>query len=233
MPPGSQAPFSPSWMVAATQATISPLRKIGMIIDWSVLWTLPNRASLWMKPSPSLTPTVGSSFQYFMMYRIGWCRIAENAITPWQDRYDDVAGGRVDRGGQVAPFRSRRGAHAPRTSRSPRRAAPAIRLRTRSTVDPVDALGDAGVLVDRALGDAVRTHDLRIRSQEQRRLVHELVDPLLLLTRQRPWGPFSIVVMSSLLDFCGPVSPAGTTRRPGGWAPGAIRARRGTWCFRW
>ncbi len=67
MPPGSQAPFSPSWMVAATQATSSPSRKIGMIIDWSVLCTLPNRASLWMKPSPGRTPTVGSSFQYFMM----------------------------------------------------------------------------------------------------------------------------------------------------------------------
>ena len=53
-----------------------------MIIDWSVLWTLPKRASLWMKPSPGWMPTVGSSFQYFMMYRMGWCRIAEKAITP-------------------------------------------------------------------------------------------------------------------------------------------------------
>src|SRR6202008_4701049 len=74
-------------MVAATQAMICPFRITGMIIDWSVLWTLPNRASLWMNPSPGLMPTVGSSFQYFMMYRIGWCRIAENAMTPWQDRY--------------------------------------------------------------------------------------------------------------------------------------------------
>ena len=73
-------------MVAATQAMICPFRITGMIIDWSVLWTLPNRASLWMNPSPGLMPTVGSSFQYFMTYRIGWCRIAENAMTPWQDR---------------------------------------------------------------------------------------------------------------------------------------------------
>ena len=58
-----------------------------MIIDWSVSWTLPNRASLWMNPSPSWTPTVGSSFETFTTYRIGWRRIAENAITPWQDRY--------------------------------------------------------------------------------------------------------------------------------------------------
>ena len=86
MPPGSHAPFSPSWMVAATQAMIRPSRITGMIIDWSVLCTLPNLASLWMNPSPGLMPTVGSSFQYFMMYRIGWCRIAEKAITPWQDR---------------------------------------------------------------------------------------------------------------------------------------------------
>ena len=38
-----------------------------MIMDWSVLWTFPYRASLWMNPSPGLIPTVGSSFQYFMM----------------------------------------------------------------------------------------------------------------------------------------------------------------------
>jgi hypothetical protein len=41
MPPGSIAPFSPSCMVEATQHTSLPLWKMGIIIDWSVLWTLP------------------------------------------------------------------------------------------------------------------------------------------------------------------------------------------------
>ena len=58
----------------------------GTSIDWSVLWTMPKRESLWKKPSPGLMPTVGSFFQFFMMYRIGWCSTAEKAITPRLDR---------------------------------------------------------------------------------------------------------------------------------------------------
>src|SRR5665647_3936166 len=77
IPPGSQAPFSPSWMVAPTHAMITPSRMTGTSIDWSVLWTMPKRESLWKKPSPGLMPTVGSFFQFFMMYRIGWCRTGQ------------------------------------------------------------------------------------------------------------------------------------------------------------
>jgi len=72
-------------MVAPTQAMISPSRITGMSIDWSVLWTMPKRASLWKKPSPGLMPTVGSSFQYLMMCRMGWCSTAEKAMTPRLD----------------------------------------------------------------------------------------------------------------------------------------------------
>ena len=41
MPPGSLAPFSPSWMIVATHAMSSPSWKTGRIMLWSVLWMLP------------------------------------------------------------------------------------------------------------------------------------------------------------------------------------------------
>ena len=82
MPPGSMAPFSPSWIVDDTQHTMRPSQNTGMIMLWSVLWMFPYRESLWMKASPSRTPTVGSRVQYRQMNLTGYWQTDAKTTIP-------------------------------------------------------------------------------------------------------------------------------------------------------
>src|SRR4029453_15042616 len=99
----------------------------------------------------------------------------------------DVPGGGVDRRREVAPLRAGRRAHGlthfvALVEGTREALADAVDLQR------VDALPDAFVLELAATGDVVRAHDVAVRTEEQSGVVHELVDPGLLLAGQRGAG---------------------------------------------
>src|SRR6218665_3315701 len=76
------APFSPRCSEQPTQHANSPPANTGMKVAKSAGWMEPQRASLCMKASPSLTPMLGSPPQYFMMWRNAECVIEAKPSTP-------------------------------------------------------------------------------------------------------------------------------------------------------